>query len=55
LSVSESGIRTAEDLRSLAAAGFQAALMGERLMTAADPGRALAELLGGGPVRAAEE
>jgi len=55
LSVSESGIRTAEDLRSLAAAGFQAALMGERLMTAADPGRALAELLGGGPARVAEE
>jgi indole-3-glycerol phosphate synthase len=47
LSVSESGIRTAEDLRNLAAAGFQAALIGERLMTAADPGRTLAELLSG--------
>ena len=47
LSVSESGIRTAEDLRNLAAAGFHAALIGEHLMTAADPGRALAELLGG--------
>ena len=47
LSVSESGIRTAEDLRNLAAAGFHAALIGEHLMTADDPGRALAELLGG--------
>jgi len=47
LSLSESGIQTAEDLRNLAAAGFQAALIGERLMTAAYPGRALAELLGG--------
>jgi len=53
LSVSESGIRSAEDLRSLAAAGFNAALIGERLMTAVDPGRALAELLGGS-VRAAD-
>ena len=44
LSVSESGIRTAEDLRNLAAAGFQAVLIGEHLMTADDPGRALAAL-----------
>jgi indole-3-glycerol phosphate synthase len=47
VSVSESGIRTAEDLRNLAAAGFHAALIGEHLMTADDPGRALAELLAG--------
>ncbi len=47
LSVSESGIRTAEDLRNLAVAGFHATLIGEHLMTADDPGRALAELLDG--------
>jgi indole-3-glycerol phosphate synthase len=47
LSVSESGIRTTEDLRNLGAAGFHAALIGEHLMTADDPGRALAELLAG--------
>jgi indole-3-glycerol phosphate synthase len=55
LSVSESGIRTAEDVRKLAAAGFDAVLIGERLMTAPDPGRALAELLGHGPVRAGND
>jgi len=55
LSVSESGIRTAEDLRDLAVAGFDAALIGERLMTANDPGLALAELLGGAKKLAAQQ
>ncbi len=45
VSVSESGIRTAADLQSLSEAGFDAALTGERLMAAADPGRELAALL----------
>jgi indole-3-glycerol phosphate synthase len=45
LTVSESGISTLDDLKRLSAAGFDAALIGERLMTQPDPGRALADLL----------
>jgi len=45
LAVSESGIRTAADLGRLAAAGFNAVLIGERLMAAPNPGRELAKLL----------
>lgn len=45
LAVSESGIKTGEDLMRLANAGFNAILIGEHLMAAPDPGRALAELL----------
>ena len=45
--VAESGIATAEDLLRLRAAGFDAFLIGESLMGQADPGAALAELLGG--------
>ena len=47
LAVSESGIRTPADVWRLAQAGFDAVLIGERLMTAPEPGRALAELLQG--------
>jgi indole-3-glycerol phosphate synthase len=47
LAVSESGIKTGEDLRRLAEAGYHAALIGERFMTAADPGAALREMLEG--------
>jgi len=43
--VSESGIRSAADLRSLADAGVHAALIGESLMSASDPGAKLKELL----------
>jgi indole-3-glycerol phosphate synthase len=43
--VSESGIRTADDLRRLADLGVDAALIGEHLMRADDPGKALAALL----------
>lgn len=43
--VAESGIRTAADLERLASAGYHAYLVGERLMTAPDPGAALLELL----------
>lgn len=47
LAVSESGIKTAEELRRLAEAGFDAALIGQRLMTAPDPGQALRALIEG--------
>jgi indole-3-glycerol phosphate synthase len=43
--VSESGLRSADDLRRLSALGYRAFLVGERFMTAADPGAALKELL----------
>lgn len=46
LAVCESGIRTADDLRRLTMAGFNAALIGEHLMTAEDPGSELAAMLG---------
>ena len=45
LAVAESGLRTHADLRDLRAAGFDAFLVGEHLMLAADPGLALSELL----------
>lgn len=45
--VSESGIRTSDDIRRLLAAGYRGFLVGERLMRAASPGVALAELLNG--------
>jgi len=45
VAVSESGLRTAEDLERLRAAGFDAFLIGERFMTEPDPGAALARLL----------
>jgi indole-3-glycerol phosphate synthase len=44
LRVSESGIRSADDCRRLAAAGYGAFLIGEALVTAADPRAALKEL-----------
>jgi indole-3-glycerol phosphate synthase len=43
--VSESGIRTREDIDRLRAAGFHAFLIGEELMRADDEGKALRELL----------
>ena len=45
LAVSESGIKTAGDLRRIRDAGFDAVLIGERLMTQPDPGKALQRLL----------
>jgi len=47
ISVSESGLRSAEDLRKLRAAGFDAFLIGESLMREADPGGALQRLIDG--------
>jgi indole-3-glycerol phosphate synthase len=46
IAVSESGLRSAEDLRKLRAAGFDAFLIGESLMREADPGAALQRLIG---------
>jgi indole-3-glycerol phosphate synthase len=46
ISVSESGLCTPADLVRLEALGYNAFLIGERLMTADDPGAALRELLG---------
>jgi indole-3-glycerol phosphate synthase len=47
VAVSESGIKTPEDLRRLAEAGFNAVLIGESLMVKDDPGVELARLLEG--------
>lgn len=47
VAVSESGLRTHEDLARLRRAGFDAFLVGEHLMRAADPAAPLRELIGG--------
>ncbi|HEX7165610.1 MAG TPA: indole-3-glycerol phosphate synthase TrpC [Acidimicrobiales bacterium] len=44
LKVAESGVRGAEDARRLAAAGYDAVLVGEHLVTSGDPARAVGEL-----------
>jgi len=46
VAVSESGLRSADDLRRLKALGYSAFLIGERFMTAEEPGDALAALVG---------
>jgi len=46
IAVSESGIRTAAELAKLRAAGFDAFLVGTRLMLSSDPAAVLCELLG---------
>ncbi len=46
IAVSESGLRTHDDILRLRAAGFDAFLIGEHLMLAPDPAAALAALLG---------
>ena len=51
LAVSESGIRSAADVRALREAGFDAFLVGEQRMCAPDPGAALARLLQDGEGR----
>lgn len=45
LAVAESGLKNGADLRRLREAGYQAFLIGERFMTAPDPGAALAALM----------
>jgi indole-3-glycerol phosphate synthase len=44
--VAESGIRTSDDIARLSEAGYDAFLVGERLIAQRDPGAALRELLG---------
>jgi len=44
--VAESGIRTRDDVQRLASAGFDAVLVGEAIVSAPDPGAALAALCG---------
>ena len=46
LKISESGIHSREDIRRLQDAGFDAFLVGEHLLKAASPEKALRELLG---------
>lgn len=48
VAVAESGLRTGRDLASLRQAGFDAFLVGERLMRTPAPGETLAELLAAG-------
>ena len=45
--VAESGVRGPDDARRLAAAGYDAILVGETLVTSADPAAALAALIRG--------
>ena len=45
VAVSESGLRTSDDLTRLRGLGYRAFLIGERFMGAADPGTALRQLL----------
>ncbi len=51
--VSESGLKTPDDLAQLRDMGYSAFLIGERFMTAGDPGQALAEVLATGAGRQA--
>ncbi len=46
VAISESGIHSHDDLLKMRSAGFDAFLIGEHLMSAADPGAALCDLLG---------
>jgi indole-3-glycerol phosphate synthase len=46
IAVSESGLKTSEDLRRLSLLGYRAFLIGERFMTEPDPGASLAALVG---------
>ena len=44
--VAESGVRGGDDARALAAAGYDAVLVGETLVTSDDPAAAIADLIG---------
>jgi len=46
IAVSESGLKSPDDLARLSKLGYRAFLIGERFMTAPQPGAALAELVG---------
>jgi indole-3-glycerol phosphate synthase len=45
--IAESGVRHAADARSLRDAGYDAVLVGETLVTSADPATTIQELVGG--------
>ena len=45
MAVAESGIRSAEDVRRLSKAGYRGFLVGEHLMRAPSPGKALKDLI----------
>ncbi len=45
IAVAESGLKTRDDLRNLAGAGFRGFLIGETLMRSGDPKAALLELM----------
>jgi indole-3-glycerol phosphate synthase len=47
IAVAESGVRGADDARTLHQAGYHAVLVGEHLVTAADPAAAVGELITG--------
>ncbi len=47
VAIAESGLKTGDDLNNLKLAGYDAFLVGERLMATDDPGHALGELLKG--------
>ena len=47
IAISESGLRTSEDLARLRQLGYRAFLIGERFMSAEDPGEALKGLVDG--------
>jgi indole-3-glycerol phosphate synthase len=49
IAISESGLRSHDDLRKLREAGFDAFLIGEHLMLAPDPAATLVQLLGAAP------
>lgn len=51
VAVAESGLRTVEDVRRLASAGYRGFLIGESLMRAQSPGAALAALVASLPAR----
>jgi indole-3-glycerol phosphate synthase len=55
VAVAESGLKTRDDLERLRTSGYHALLVGERFMTANDPGNALAELLKGPASRSRAE
>jgi indole-3-glycerol phosphate synthase len=55
IGVAESGLKTPDDVRALRGIGYGAFLIGERLMSAVDPGVALAEIISDGRQWAAGE
>ena len=55
IGVSESGLKSREELERLSEAGYRAFLIGERFMTDPDPARAIGQLLGSDPIDASTQ